>query len=52
MKMTTTKKYRWNITNPRGAHLMYVISTSKKGALRQARKQWSGPLVAVELDRA
>jgi hypothetical protein len=48
----TTTKYRWNITNPQGAHLMYVVSTSKNGALRQARKQWSGPLVAVELDRA
>lgn len=45
-------KYFWNILNPQGAFLMRVVSVSEIGALRQARKQWDGEMVAVRLDRA
>ena len=42
-------KIRFNITNAQGAHLMTVTAKDAKNALRQAKKQWSGKLIAVEL---
>lgn len=42
-------KIRFNITNIQGAHLMSVKAKNAKNALRQARKAWSGKLIAVEL---
>lgn len=44
-------KTRFNITNTQGAHLMNVNAKDQKNALRQARKVWSGKLIAVEVGK-
>ena len=40
-------KTKYNITNPQGAHLMFVVAKNKRSAYKQARRQYSGKLVVV-----